>query len=136
MIVCNFFKFIDELLSSPRPCSDCDTYPVHLSESVFDNYVECISIIGQQNRNKYYIEVNKSGFKVPYVAFNYFHLQDYFEEIEKNGQKLCYSYIVLGRRFGSGYVYSCIHRSFYVRCIAFEHCGFSLVIMTTIPRKK
>lgn len=60
-------------------------YPIcinpFINRNIFDNYVECISIIGQQNRNKYYIEVNKSGFKVPYVAFNYFHLQDFIGNI-------------------------------------------------------
>lgn len=122
MIVCDFFKFIDELLSSSMPCSGLDAYRVRLSNSILDNYVELSS---------YCTYDDFSDDHSSYVL-----MRNYLEEIDKRRQKLCYSFIVLGRRFSTSCVYSCLYRSFYVRCIAFEHCNFSLVIMTTIPLRK
>lgn len=122
MIACNFFEFIDELLSSSRPCSDFDAYPVSLSDSVMDNYVELSSYCSLDD----FLADSSS-----YVL-----MRNFLEEIEKNRQKICYLFIVLGRRFSTSRVYSCLYRSMYVRCIVFENCDFSLVMMTTIPRKK
>lgn len=122
MIVCDFFKFIDELLSSPRPCSEFDSYPVRLSSSVLDNFVELSSYCR-------YDDFSADN-------FSYVLMRNYLEEIAKNRQKICYSFIVLGRRFSFDRVYSCMYRSMFVRCFAFENCNFSLVMMTTIPRKK
>lgn len=122
MIVCDFFKFIDELLSSSMPCFEFNAYPVRLSSSILDNYVELSSYCSFDD----YSSDNSS-----YVL-----MRNFLGEIEKNRQKICYSFIVLGRRFSSNRVYSCFYRSMYVRCIAFENCDFSLVMMITIPGRK
>lgn len=122
MIVCDFFQFCDEFLSSSRPCSEFDAYPVRFTDSILDNYVELSSYCS-------YDEFSADN-------YSYVRMRNYLATVEKNQQKLCYSFIVLGRRFSTSLVYSCFFRSFYVRCIAFEHCNFSLVIMTTIPRRK
>ena len=122
MILCDFFKFIDELFSSSRPCSQFDTYPVHLSDLILDNFVEF---------SPYCSSDDFSSDSDSYVL-----LRDLLEAIHKRGQRICYSFIVCDRRFSHSRVYSCIYRSFYVRCIAFENCNFSLVIMTTIPWNK
>lgn len=122
MIACDFFKFMDELLSSRRPCSEFDAYPVRLSDSILDNYVELSSYCSYDQFSA--------------DSYSYVRMCNYLAEIEKNQQKLCYSFIVLRRRFSSGLIYSCLYRSFYVRCYAFEHCDFSLVMMSSIPRKK
>ena len=103
-------------------CFEFDTYPVRLSDSTLDNYVELSSYCS-------YDEFSNDNYA-------YVRMRNYLEAIEKNGQKFCYSFIVCNRRFSTMCVYSCFYRSFYVRCIAFEHCNFSIVIMTTIPRKK
>ena len=122
MIVCDFFKFMDELMSSSMPCSEFDAYPVRLSDSILDNFVEFSTYC--------------SSYDFSSDSDSYVLMRDFLEAIYKRGQRICYSFIVLDRRFGLGSSYSCLYGSFYVRCIAFEHCNFSLVIMTTIPRKK
>lgn len=122
MILCDPFKFFDELLTSSRPCSNFDCYPVRLSNSLLDNYVELSSYCS-------YDDFSDDN-------FSYVLMLNFIDAIKKNGQKICYSFIVLDRCFSCSRVYACIYRSFYVRCIAFEHCNFSLVIMTTIPRRK
>lgn len=121
MILCNFSSFFDKLSTCSRS-SDYEAYPVRLSTSIVANYAEFS----------------------PYCSYGDFCddsdsfvlMRNFIKEIERNRQKLCYSFIVCDRCFSLGRVYSCLYRSFYVRCIAFEHCGFSLVIMTNIPRKK
>ena len=122
MIVCDFFKFIDELLSSSMPCSEFDTYPVRLSASILDNYVELSSYCSYDD----FSDDNSS-----YVL-----MRNFLEAIERDGLKICYSFIVLGRRFSSSLVYSSFYRSMYVRCIVFDNCDFTLVIMATKLRKK
>lgn len=122
MIVCDFFKFFDELFTSTRPSSEFGAHSVHLRTSIMGNYVEFSSYCSLDDFHS-----DSSSFVL---------MRNFLKEIEKNRQKLCYSFIVLDRCFSLDRVYSCLYRSFYVRCIAFEHCGFSLVIMTTIPRKK
>ena len=122
MILCNFFEFFDELLVSSKPSSEFGAYRVRVTTSIVGNYFEFCSYCNYDD--------------FAHDSDSYVLMRNYLEEIEKNRQKICYSFVVLGRRFSPSRVYSCIYRSFYVRCIAFEHCNFSLVIMTTIPRKK
>lgn len=122
MIVCDFFEFFDELMSGVCPSAELGSYHVRLKDSLVGNYVELSPYCTQDDF------LNDSD--------SYVLMRDFVRQNEQSKRKLAFSFVVLGRRFTHSLCNSYICYPYYARVVTFEHCHFSVVMVTTLPRKK
>lgn len=122
MIVCDFFEFFEKLMSGDYSPSALGAYPVRLTDTLTSNYAELSPYC---SRDAFVDDTDA------YVV-----MRNFIRENEQCKRRLAFSFVVLGRRFTHHLYNSYVRYPYYVRVITFEHCRFSLVMVTTIPRKK